>query len=179
MRFDREDLSQFVGKSFIYNYDKGWRYELYVKNRTTIDYRVHSGIVAGRWVKDQTVCLARVGENLYRVSWTEPTGTDVSLTLNLHDFVVHGAIYFPRWIVNNPEKIACYQNEHLEEMEALRDAGPIYPTEIIDSFATLIYIRDCGSDNEQVIACPPSELPEDYPFCLPDKNLLPESAAIA
>ncbi len=61
MRFERNDLSGFLGKSFIYNYDQGWRYELYVKNATTIDYRVHSGIVGGRWVKDQTVHISRVG----------------------------------------------------------------------------------------------------------------------
>ncbi|GIA77932.1 phenolic acid decarboxylase [Vibrio cholerae] len=173
MRFERNDLSGFLGKSFIYNYDQGWRYELYVKNATTIDYRVHSGIVGGRWVKDQTVHISRVGAAIYRVSWAEPTGTSVALTLNLENYVVHGAIYFPRWIVDEPEKIACYQNDHLPLMEAYPDAGPIYPTHVIDSFATLIYMRDCGLNNEQVINCPPSELAEDYPFCLADKNLLP------
>lgn len=58
MRFERNDLSGFLGKSFIYNYDQGWRYELYVKNATTIDYRVHSGIVGGRWVKIKP-CISR------------------------------------------------------------------------------------------------------------------------
>lgn len=71
---------------------------------------------------------------------------------------MHGAIYFPRWIVDEPEKIACYQNDHLPLMEAYRDAGPIYPTHVIDSFATLIYMRDCGLNNEQVINCPPVSL---------------------
>ncbi len=60
MSFNKNDLSGFVGKSFIYVYDAGWRYELYVKNNSTIDYRVHSGIVAGRWVKDQSVSLVRI-----------------------------------------------------------------------------------------------------------------------
>ncbi|WP_137939079.1 phenolic acid decarboxylase [Chitinivorax sp. B] len=173
MRFDRANLSHFLGKSFIYTYEKGWRYELYVKNQSMIDYRVHSGMVGGRWVKNQHVNIVRVAKDIYRVSWVEPTGTSVALTLNLQDYIVHGAIYFPRWIVEAPEKIACYQNDHLKEMEAYRDAGPIYPTEVIDSFATLLYIRDCGINNEQVIACPPSELPDNYPFSLPDRNLLP------
>jgi hypothetical protein len=44
------ELAQFVGKHFIYTYDNGWQYELYVKNAETIDYRIHSGIVGGRWV---------------------------------------------------------------------------------------------------------------------------------
>ncbi|MDP2572145.1 phenolic acid decarboxylase [Vibrio penaeicida] len=173
MSFNKEDLSGIVGKSVIYDYDQGWRYECYVKNNHTIDYRVHSGIVGGRWVKDQEVVMVQIAKDVFRISWVEPTGTDVSLSFNLVDYIVHGTIYFPRWIVENPQKIACYQNEHLEEMEALRDAGPIYPTELISSFATLVYLRECGENNEQVIACPPHELPSNYPECLPDKNLLP------
>lgn len=56
-------------------------------------------------MKDQTVHISRVGAAIYRVSWAEPTGTSVALTLNLEDYVVHGAIYFPRWIVDEPEKL--------------------------------------------------------------------------
>ncbi|SER36390.1 Phenolic acid decarboxylase (PAD) [Lentzea xinjiangensis] len=49
-----------LGKHLIYTYDAGWRYELYVKNATSIDYRIHSGPVGGRWVKDQPVHTARL-----------------------------------------------------------------------------------------------------------------------
>lgn len=48
-----KSLEDFVGTHFIYTYDNGWEYELYVKNDHTIDYRIHGGMVAGRWVKDQ------------------------------------------------------------------------------------------------------------------------------
>ncbi|MBJ7539047.1 phenolic acid decarboxylase [Marinomonas transparens] len=174
MDFNKDDVSGFVGKSFIYIYDAGWRYELYVKNEVTIDYRVHSGIVAGRWVKDQAVNIVRIAKDVYRVSWSEPTGNNVALSLNLHNYIVHGTIFFPRWVINDPKKIACFQNEYLNEMEAYREAGPVYPIEVVDSFATLIYMRDCGINNEEVIACPPSELPDNYPECLSDKNLLPK-----
>jgi phenolic acid decarboxylase len=43
-------------------------------------------------------------ESIYKISWTEPTGTDVSLIVNLGDKLFHGTIFFPRWVMNNPEK---------------------------------------------------------------------------
>ena len=48
-------------------------------------------------------------------------------------------------------------------MNSYRDAGPAYPTEVIDEFATITFIRDCGADNDEVINCPASELPADFP----------------
>ena len=161
--FDKHDLSGFVGKHVVYTYDNGWNYEIYVKNDTTLDYRIHSGIVGNRWVKDQHAYIVRVGERIYKISWTEPTGTDVSLIVNLGDNVFHGTIFFPRWVINNPEKTVCFQNEHIPLMESYRDAGPAYPTEVIDEFATITFVRDCGANNDEVIACPASELPANFP----------------
>lgn len=164
--FDKNDLSGLVGKHLVYTYDNGWNYEIYVKNSTTLDYRIHSGIVGNRWVKDQTTYIVRVAKAVYKISWTEPTGTDVSLIVNLEDNVFHGTIFFPRWVINNPEKTVCFQNEHIAEMEAYRDAGPAYPTEVIDEFATITFVRDCGENNESVINCPASELPHNFPHNL-------------
>jgi len=161
--FDKHDLSGFVGKHIVYTYDNGWNYEIYVKNANTIDYRIHSGIVGNRWVKDQKVFLARVGQAVYKMSWTEPTGTDVSLIANLQDMVYHGTIFFPRWVINHPEKTVCFQNEHIAQMEAYRAAGPAYPTEVIDEFATITFVRDCGVNDETVINCVASELPANFP----------------
>ncbi|MFM2482524.1 phenolic acid decarboxylase [Celerinatantimonas sp. YJH-8] len=161
--FSKEDLSGIVGKHLVYTYDNGWIYEFYVKNDHTADYRIHSGLVGGRWVKDQKIALVRVASDVYKMSWTEPTGTDVSLIANLADKVFHGTIFFPRWIMNNPGKTVCFQNEHIPQMEAYRAEGPAYPTEVIDEFATITLIRDCGENNEDVINCPPSELPANYP----------------
>ncbi|GBU11799.1 phenolic acid decarboxylase [Enterobacterales bacterium] len=160
---DKNDLSGFVGKHLVYTYDNGWNYEIYVKNANTLDYRIHSGLVANRWVKDQQAYIVRIGKDIYKISWTEPTGTDVSLSVNLADKVFHGTIFFPRWVMNNPEKTVCFQNEHIAEMQALRDAGPAYPTEVIDEFATITFVRDCGENNETVINCAASELPKDFP----------------
>lgn len=79
-----------------YTYDNGWNYEIYVKNAETLDYRIHSGIVGNRWVKDQQAYIVRVASEVYKISWTEPTGTDVSLIVNLGDKVFHGTITFVR-----------------------------------------------------------------------------------
>ncbi len=70
--FDKHDLSGFIGKHLVYTYDNGWNYEIYIKNENTIDYRIHSGLVGNRWVKDQQVYVVRVGESIYKISWTEP-----------------------------------------------------------------------------------------------------------
>jgi len=161
--FDKHDLSGFVGKHLVYTYDNGWNYEIYIKNANTLDYQIHSGLVGNRWVKDQQAYIVRIGKDIYKISWTEPTGTDVSLSVNLADKVFHGTIFFPRWVINNPEKTVCFQNEHIAQMQALRDAGPAYPTEVIDEFATITFVRDCGENNETVINCAASELPTDFP----------------
>ncbi|WP_034632130.1 phenolic acid decarboxylase [Maridesulfovibrio bastinii] len=163
MKFEKEDLSGLLGKHLVYTYDNGWNYEIYVKNETTMDYRIHSGIVGNRWVRDQKVYMVQVADQVYKISWTEPTGTDVSLIANLADKIFHGTIFFPRWIINDPKKTVCFQNEHISEMEAFREAGPAYPTEVIDEFATITYIKDCGLNNEEVINCAASELPENFP----------------
>lgn len=161
--FDKCDLSGIVGKHLVYTYDNGWNYELYIKNASTIDYRIHSGMVGNRWVKNQHVYVVRLAQDVYKVSWTEPTGTDVSLAVNLADKIFHGTIFFPRWVMNNPEKTVCFQNDHLEEMAKFREMGPAYPTEIIDEFATLTVIREVGENNESVIDCPPDQLPANWP----------------
>ena len=50
-----KDLDEFLGGHFIYTYANGWNYEMYVKNEDTIDYRIHTGMVGGRWVRNQKV----------------------------------------------------------------------------------------------------------------------------
>ncbi|MBN2908867.1 phenolic acid decarboxylase [Polycladomyces sp. WAk] len=151
-----------IGKHLIYTYDNGWQYEFYVKNADTIDYRIHSGMVGGRWVKDQKVHMVKLADHVFKLSWHEPTGTSVSLAVNLSDRKLHGVIFFPRWIIEAPEKTVCYQNEHLDLMRQYRDAGPTYPVEVVDEFATITFVEDCGPDREDVIDCPPSELPAGY-----------------
>lgn len=91
-------MKNFVGMQMIYTYDNGWEYEIYIKNENTIDYRIHSGMVAGRWVKDQKVDIVKLLDGVYKVSWTEPTGTDVCLDFMLNENRTHGTIFFPKWV---------------------------------------------------------------------------------
>jgi phenolic acid decarboxylase len=157
-----EELIGFIGKHVIYTYENGWQYEIYIKNATRVDYRIHSGIVGGRWVRDQKAHIVRLASGIYKVSWDEPTGTCVSLAFMLESRITHGTAFFPNWIAQEPEKTVCYQNEHLEQMHAYRDAGPTHPKFILDEFSAITFMEDCGADNESVIACAPSELPAGY-----------------
>jgi len=53
-------MKNFIGSHFIYEYENSWKYELYIKNEDTIDYRIHTGMVAGRWVKNQKVDMVEL-----------------------------------------------------------------------------------------------------------------------
>jgi phenolic acid decarboxylase len=156
------EIAAFIGKHYIYTYDNGWQYETYIKNEHHLEYRVHSGIVGGRWVKNQEAHIVRLAEGVFRASWVEPTGTGVSLAVNLVERRLHGVIFFPRWVVEAPQKIAVFQNPHIDRMLAYRDAGPAYPIELVDSFAEITFIEDCERDDETVIACGPEALPGGY-----------------
>lgn len=157
-----EELLGFVGKHVIYTYENGWQYEIYIKNAMTVDYRIHSGIVGGRWVRNQKAHIVRLADGVYKVSWDEPTGTCVSLAFMLEARKTHGTAFFPQWIALEPRKTVCYQNEHLDRMHAYRDAGPTYPKFVLDEFSAITFVEDCGADNESVIACAPGELPAGY-----------------
>jgi phenolic acid decarboxylase len=157
-----KNLAGLIGKHLVYTYDNGWQYELYVKTANTFSYRIHSGIVGGRWVTDQEAQMVDVGENIYKISWDEPTGTTVSIVVNLTRRKIYGTIFFPHWIVEQPTKTICYQNEHLDRMREYRDEGPTYPKLVIDEAATITFVEDCGPARADVIDCPPSALPAGY-----------------
>lgn len=156
------NLVGIVGKHIIYTYANGWQYEMYVKNSTTIDYRIHGGMVAGRWVKDQQVDIVSLAEDVYKVSWTEPTGTSVCANIMLGQRRTHGSAFFPRWVLEHPERTVCFQNEHLDEMERYREEGPTYPMFMHTEFSIITFVEDAGPDNEDVIACAPADLPPGY-----------------
>ncbi|PKU22894.1 phenolic acid decarboxylase [Telmatospirillum siberiense] len=155
-------LENFLGKHLIYTYDNGWQYEIYIKNAKTMDYRIHSGMVGGRWVRDQQVHMVRIADDVCKISWDEPTGTAVSLAINFTERHLHGVIFFPQWVAQAPEKTVCFQNEHLDRMQRLRDEGPTYPKLVIDEFASITFIEDRGLDDQTVIDRAPSALPAGY-----------------
>lgn len=157
-----EQLSGFLGQHLIYTYENGWQYEIYLKNATTVDYRIHGGMVGGRWVRDQPAHIVRLSDDVCKISWDEPTGTSVSVAINFRERHLHGVIFFPQWIALEPHKSVCFQNEHLEQMQRYRDAGPTYPKLVVDEFAEVTFSENRGLDDETVIACAPSELPDGY-----------------
>lgn len=156
------DTLGIVGKHLIYTYDNGWQYEMYVKNASTIDYRIHSGMVGGRWVRNQAVDIVQLADDVYKISWTEPTGTSVCVTLMPGQRRTHGTIFFPRWVHEHPERTVCFQNDHLEEMERYRKEGPTYPIFLVTEAATITFLEDSGQDDETLISVAPGELPPGY-----------------
>jgi phenolic acid decarboxylase len=144
-------MENFVGMRFIYQYDNGWEYEMYVKNANTIDYRIHSGMVGGRWVKDNKVDIVKLTEGVYKVSWTEPTGTDVVVNFIPNEKKVHGVIFFPKWVKEHPQITVCYQNDFIDLMMESRDKYGTYPKTIVSEFATIIFSENVGINNDSII----------------------------
>jgi phenolic acid decarboxylase len=162
MQNSSAELNGIIGRRILYVYDNGWKYEMYVKNAEAIDYRIHSGMVGGRWVKDQKVFIVRIAKDTYKISWDEPTGTAVSLSYNFDEMKIHGVIFFPRWIAEEPMKTVCFQNDHLDQMRTYRDTGPTYPKLVVDEFASICLIQNVGVDREDIVACPPSQLTAEF-----------------
>lgn len=155
-------LSGIVGHRFVYTYANGWQYETYVKNAQTIDYRIHTGMVGGRWVKDQQVDLVQLDDDSFKISWTEPTGTSVAVNVMPGKRRLHGVIFFPRWIEEHGDRTVCFQNDHIEQMRAYRDQGPTYPIYFVPEFATITLLEYVGPDDDSVISVAPGELPTGW-----------------
>ena len=157
-----QDLSGIVGHRFIYTYANKWQYEMYVKNATTIDYRIHTGMVGGRWVKDQLVDLVQLDDDVYKISWNEPTGTSVVVNVIPGKRRLHGTIFFPQWIELDGTKTVLFQNDHLDRMRAYRDAGPTYPIYVVPEFATITLFENVGVDDETIVSVAPADLPAGF-----------------
>ncbi|UYM80653.1 phenolic acid decarboxylase [Heyndrickxia coagulans] len=145
-------LEEFLGTHMIYTYENGWEYEFYVKNQNTVDYRIHSGMVGGRWVRGQKADIVKITDGVFKVSWTEPTGTDVSLNFMPDDKRMHGVIFIPKWVHEHPEITVCYQNDHIDLMEESREKYETYPKYVVPEFADITYIKNEGINNEKVIS---------------------------
>lgn len=89
---------------------------------------------------------------MFKITWTEPTGTDVALDFMPNEGKLHGCIFFPKWVHEHPEITVCYQNEHIDKMEAARSKYDSYPKYVVPEFATITYIGEAGVNNEDVIS---------------------------
>jgi phenolic acid decarboxylase len=47
-------------------------------------------------------------------------------------------------------------------MRQYRDGGPTYPILVVDEFAEITFVENCGRDDESVIASAPEDLPPGY-----------------
>ncbi len=150
-------MEQFIGSHFIYTYENGWEYEFYIKNENTVDYRIHSGMVGGRWVRDQHANIVKLVEGVYKVTWTEPTGTDVALDFMPEQKRIHGVIFFPKWVHEHPEITVCFQNDHIALMEESRLKYETYPKYVVPEFADITFAKNEGANNEKVISQAPYE----------------------
>ncbi|MFE9371625.1 phenolic acid decarboxylase [Streptomyces sp. NPDC006711] len=162
-KYPIQDISFLLGQHLIYEYTGGVRAELYVKNESTIDYRLHEGPLAGRWLKDQAAAAANLGAGMGSLSWAEETGSTTSLVINLAGRWLHASAFFAKWVTDCPELTMGYQNRRLPTIHRLRDEGPVAPHLHMEQFATITFSEYRGTDNEEVIACGPARLPSDYP----------------
>jgi phenolic acid decarboxylase len=119
-------------------------------------------MVGGRWVRDQEVDIVQLADDVYKISWTEPTGTSVCVTAMPGQRRTHGTIFFPRWVHEHPERTVCFQNDHLEEMERYRQEGPTYPIFLVTEAATITFLEDAGQDDETLVSVAPGDLPPGY-----------------
>lgn len=147
-----KDLEEFLGGHFLYTYDNGWKYEMYVKNQDTIDYRIHTGMVGGRWVRDQKVDIVKIVDGVFKICWTEPTGTDVSLDFVPNENKLHGVIFFPKWVHERPDITVRFQNDFIDLMEESREKYNTYPKYVVPEFGTIFFKKNEGQNNEKVIA---------------------------
>jgi len=148
-------MKNFIGSHLVYVFENGWEYELNIKNENTIDYRIHSGMVGGRWVKDQKVDLIKLSEGVFKLSWTEPTGSDAVVNVMPELNCVHGMIFFPKWVTEHPEITVCYQNDHLNLMIEARKKYDTYPKTLVSKMGKIIFAENAGINNNNVIAIAP------------------------
>lgn len=71
------------------------------------------------------------------------------------DYRFHGGLVGGRWEKGQEVHI----DPKVDEMLRCRDAGPAYPTLLVDEFAAITFVEDRGIDDEEVISCPPEEVP--------------------
>lgn len=47
-------------------------------------------------------------EGIYKITWTEPTGTDVALDFLPNEGKLHGMIFL-KWVEEHPEITVCFK----------------------------------------------------------------------
>ncbi|MFB8008672.1 phenolic acid decarboxylase [Nocardia sp. NPDC056000] len=156
------DLSGLIGSHLIYAYDNGWKYELYVRNAETVEFRCLIGPMFGRWSKDQPAKMVRLGADLYKLAWVEPTGTTTIVILWLDERRVHTTITYPQWMLDYPESTLGLYQDNADAIVADRERGPTYPLTLVSSTGQVTFLERRAPDDDTVIDRPPNKLPLGY-----------------
>ena len=53
-------------------------------------------------------------EGIYKITWTEHTGTDVALYFLHNEGKLHGMMFFPKWVEEHPGITVCFQNYFID-----------------------------------------------------------------
>lgn len=73
-------------------------------------------------------------EGIYKITWTEPTGTDVALDFLPNEGKLHGMIFL-KWVEEHPEITVCFQNDFIDLMHESREKYETYPKYLVPEFA--------------------------------------------
>ncbi len=113
-------------------------------------------------MKGQEAHIVRQSNEVFKISWHEPTGTNVSVNGE-----PRRATHARGNLLSTVDRARTAEDRRLPERSSRIDAAvsgrwPDLSIVLVDEFATITFIEDCGRDNEDVIACGPSDLPPGY-----------------
>jgi phenolic acid decarboxylase len=134
-----------IGKKLTYVFDTGWEYRIYYENVKRVQYHVVSGPAGGRFAYQDAI-YAEVAPGVFNVVWYEETGTIVSQVVNLNTRTINGFVAFPQWVWKDPAKTHGRKQEKLNELLALRDAGPDAPRKLVYMTARIATIEELGEN---------------------------------
>ncbi len=49
-------------------------------------------------VRNEKANIVKLTDGVFKITWTEPTGTDVALDFISNENKLHGTIFFPKWV---------------------------------------------------------------------------------
>ena len=111
-------------------------------------------VVSGMW-----------GPSEERIPMADGAGEVIAVGTDVSEFKVGDSVvstFFPQWIELDGTKTVLYQNDHLDEMRAYRDAGPTYPIYVVPEFATITLFENVGADDETIVSVAPGDLPDGF-----------------
>ncbi|GAA5858764.1 hypothetical protein JCM8547_004977 [Rhodosporidiobolus lusitaniae] len=116
-------FEEIENKHLLYTYENGWQYEAWIHSHTRIVYAIHAGPLDGR-VNYQSAYYLRVRPNVWQISWTEETGSVVTVCYDLEEKRVSSFIALSYGHFNEPEKAKGWKREKMDEWRELSKIDP-------------------------------------------------------